>query len=63
MRVVEIVSSIYTCIHQTYPRGLLVEEELNSYVYNTLLNDEVDLYSITQKYNILFKKITEEHSV
>lgn len=42
---------------------MLVEGELNSYVYNTLLNDEVDLYSITQKYNILFKKITEEHSV
>lgn len=55
-------------VRQTDPRSLLVEGELNSYairthLYNTLLKDEVDMYSVAQKHNILFKNITEEHSI
>lgn len=68
VRVVDRVSSIYTGVRRTDPRSLLVEGELNSYairthLYNILLKDEVDMYSIPQKHNILFKNITKEHSI
>lgn len=68
VRVVDRVSSISTGVRRTDPRSLLVEGELNSYVirihlYNILLKDEGDMYSIAQKHNIWFKNITKEHSI